>query len=92
MKVSNADFITAVATKGDYPKAAVKDLFKVIQDVLEDELKEGNSVKVLSWMTVEPVEKAARQCRNPRTGATIDVPAKVTVKAKFGNKIKEALN
>jgi DNA-binding protein HU-beta len=37
-------------------------------------------------------ERAARQGRNPATGATIDIPASKNVRFKMGKELKEALN
>ena len=37
-------------------------------------------------------KKAAKEGRNPRTGETVKIPARVAVKGKAGSKLKEALN
>ena len=37
-------------------------------------------------------KKPAKNGRNPRTGETVKIPARVAVKVKAGSKLKESLN
>lgn len=39
-----------------------------------------------------PVERAARTGRNPRTGATLEIPAGRTVRVSVGSRLKAATN
>lgn len=91
-KISNKEFIKAVAVKTGYSQKNIKEVLDVAQEIIEDNLVDGNTVKVFSWLTIEPVEKAARAGRNPITGESIQIPAKTSVKAKFGKGIKDIIN
>ena len=91
-KISNADFIKAIAAKTGYTQKDIKEVFLAAQDEVSLNLQNGDSVKVFSWLTIEPVAKAARTGRNPITGEPIQIPAKTSVKAKFGKGIKDIVN
>lgn len=60
-----------------------------LQNVVFDTLKDEEEVKLFDGLVLSVVEKSARTARNPMTGETIEVPAKKTVKAKFGKAVKE---
>lgn len=91
-KISNKEFIKAVAVKTEYSQKNIKEVLDAAQGIVEDNLVDGNAVKVFSWLTIEPVEKAERAGRNPITGEPIQIPAKTSIKAKFGKSIKDIVN
>lgn len=66
---------------------AVDDLFEIIQS----ELANGEKVVITGFGTFEVRERAASKGRNPRTGATVDIPATNIVKFKPGKALKEAV-
>ena len=53
--------------------------------------KEGK-VALTGFFTFSAEKKPAKQGRNPKTGETVKIPARVAVKGKAGSKLKEALN
>lgn len=61
-------------------------------EVLVEAIKAGEEVSLGDLGKFVPVTKAARTCRNPRTGETMQVPEKKAVKFKPAGKIKNALN
>ena len=48
-------------------------------------VKEGDKVSVVGFGTFAPAERPARTCKNPRTGESMEVPAKKVVKFKAGS-------
>ena len=49
-------------------------------------------VTLTGFCTFTAVDKPAKDGRNPRTGETVKIPARVAVNVKAGSKLKEALN
>lgn len=58
----------------------------------DEELGKGNDVAVAGFGTFKVSERAARTCRNPRTGETINVDACKAVSFKVGKDLKETVN
>ena len=57
-----------------------------------EELKKGEKVQLVGFGTFEVSERAAREGRNPQTGATMAIAASKTPKFKAGKALKDSLN
>jgi DNA-binding protein HU-beta len=55
-------------------------------------LKKGEEIRLIGFGTFAVNKRAATTARNPRTGATIKVPAKKMAKFKAGKSLQDALN
>ena len=60
--------------------------------VITDSLRRGESVQFPGFGTFSVRKKAATTARNPKTGATVDVPAKKVPVFKSGSKLKAAVD
>lgn len=60
--------------------------------LVTDIIKSGEDVTVGSLGKFVVVERAARKCRNPRTGEEMDVPAKKVLKYKPTGALRKSLN
>lgn len=74
-------------TKVDAEKKAMAFL-----EAIETALVEGDGVTFTGWGKFEVAERAARTCKNPKTGEAVDVPAKKVVKFKAGKMLEEKVN
>lgn len=66
-----------------------RDSAKVITafgEILREALKAGKSYHIADTCTLVPTVRAARQGRNPQTGAVIEIPEKTVVKARTSSK------
>jgi len=61
-------------------------------DVISAALKSGDSITVPGFGVFSVKDRAARQGRNPQTGATIQIPAAKVVGFKPGRALKDAVN
>ncbi|MDP5128853.1 MAG: HU family DNA-binding protein, partial [Pontimonas sp.] len=52
---------------------------------------QGNKVTIPGWVSFDRTHRAARQGRNPQTGATIQIAASKSVKVSAGSKLKAAV-
>lgn len=75
------------ATKIDAEKKAMAFL-ATIEEVLE----KGDEISFLGFGKFEVTERAARTCRNPKTGEEMKVEAKKAVKFKPGKSLSEKVN
>ena len=74
-------------TKADSTRA----LDAVLNGIVKG-LKEEGKVTLTGFCTFTKQHKEARQGRNPRTGETVNIPARNAVSIKAGAKLKDAMN
>lgn len=89
--MNNAEMIKEIAVKTGFTQKDTKAVIDAMKDVVYGTLANGEEVKVFDGLTMTTVSKDARVCRNPRTGETVNVPAKRTPKAKIGKHLKDAV-
>ncbi len=88
-KTQLVDFIAEDAglTKADAARA-VESFIKGTVKGLKDEGK----VTITGFVTFAAKSKPASTGRNPRTGETVKIPARIAVTIKAGSKLKDELN
>ncbi len=59
-----------------------------ILDVISKILQSGEEINFIGWGKFSVVERAARTCKNPKTGEEINVDAKKVVKFKAGKALE----
>ncbi|MEE8423128.1 MAG: HU family DNA-binding protein [Thermodesulfobacteriota bacterium] len=89
--MTKGDLITVMASKADISKAAAERALNAFTEGVTDSLKKGVKVSLVGFGTFDVANRAARQGRNPRTGATINIPAARTPKFRSGKALKEAV-
>ena len=90
--MTKLEFVKAVAEKLGYTQKSIKEVLDVMQEVAYEGMAQEEEVKIFDGVTLIGVHKEARTARNPITGETIQVEAKIAPKAKFGKACKDALN
>lgn len=90
--MNKTDLIDAVAKSADLNKSQAGKAVDAILESITKTLKNGQDVALLGFGTFSVSERAARQGRNPSTGATIDIPASKQPKFTAGKKLKDAVN
>ncbi|MEO6532983.1 MAG: HU family DNA-binding protein [Pseudolysinimonas sp.] len=84
------DLVAAVAADSGQSQAAVSGVVDALFAVLAKSVGDGTKVSIPGWLSVERTHRAAREGRNPATGATIQIPAGYGVKVSAGSKLKAA--
>lgn len=95
---TSKDLIKSIATK----KAAIEgrkvtqieakeELDRVVECIV-DAIASGEGVRLMGLGTFTVEDKPAHTARNPRTGETINVPAKKAPKFKISASLKDAVN
>ncbi len=91
MALSKSDIADAVAQKAGMPKSRAENVVSMVFDTIQDSLKQGERVSIVSFGTFEVRTNKGRMGRNPKTGETIYIPEKRSVKFKAGKGLKETV-
>ena len=90
--MNKTQLIEAVAAKTDLTKKGAEAAVAAVLESIEDALVAGEKVQLVGFGTFEVKEKAARECRNPRTGETVMVPATKRPVFTAGKALKDSVN
>lgn len=90
--MNKTELINAIAEKAELSKKDADKALKAFVDVVAEELKKGEKVQLVGFGTFEVSERAAREGRNPQTGATMKIAASKSPKFKAGKALKDMLN
>ncbi|CAK7059861.1 HU family DNA-binding protein [Parabacteroides sp. APC149_11_2_Y6] len=87
--MNKTEFINAVSEKAGLSKVDAKKAVEAFVETVGEEMKAGGKVALLGFGTFSVTEKAARKGVNPKTKATIEIPARKAVKFKPGAELAE---
>ena len=73
-------------------KACAERALNLVLEAIMSGLKKDKSVQLIGFGTFSVAERAARMGVNPKTKATITIPASKAPKFKAGNALKETVN
>jgi len=90
--VNKSDLVDAIAKSSDISKAAAARALDSTIDTIKKALKKGDTVSLVGFGTFKVGKRAARNGRNPRTGATIKIKAAKVPKFSAGKGLKDAVN
>lgn len=90
--MKKSELVEAVAEKAGLTKADATRAIDAIFATITEALKNGDKVPVAGFGTFAVSERAAREGRNPRTGATVTIAARKAVTFKAGTALKDAVN
>ncbi len=90
--MKKTELIAAIAEQADLSRKDAEKALKAFTDVVTCELKKGEKVQLVGFGTFETSVRAAREGRNPQTGATMKIAASRTPKFKAGKALKDAIN
>jgi DNA-binding protein HU-beta len=86
------ELITAVADKAQMTKTAAATAVDATFDAITATLKKGGEVKIMGFGNFRVVKRAAREGRDPRTGAPVKIKAAKRPRFSAGKGLKEAVN
>ena len=86
------ELISAVADSAKLTKTSAATAVDATFDIITGALKRGDEVKLIGFGSFTVVKRAAREGRNPRTGAPVQIKASKAPKFSAGKGLKEAVN
>lgn len=92
MIVTRDELIKAIAEKSDLTKDKAGKALEAVLATITDSLKQGEAVSLLGFGSFKVTKRAARQGRNPRTGAPISIPESTVPSFSAGKSLKEIVN
>lgn len=90
--MNKSELVELVAKKADLSKTKAQEAIEAVFDGIKASLKKGGEVRLVGFGTFSVSKRAATTGRNPRTGATIKIPARKQPKFKAGKELKDAVN
>ena len=90
--MNKTELIDIIAKNADISKAAAGRALDATVTAVQQTLKKGNMVTLVGFGTFYVGKRAARNGRNPQTGATIKIKAAKVPKFRAGKSLKDALN
>lgn len=89
--MNKTELINAVAEASGLTKKDAETAINAFTASVTDALKKGEKVQLVGFGTFEVRERAAKQGRNPRTGAAMEIPASKLPAFKAGKALKDAV-
>ena len=90
--MTKKEVIANIAKKADMTQQNTAVFYEAFMDVIVDAMTDGELIPLQGVGKLESVVKKARVCKNPKTGATIRVPEKKSIKFKISETLKKSLN
>ena len=90
--MNKMELVSAMADKTGLSKKDAEAALKAFTETVAEELKKGEKIQLVGFGTFEVSERAAREGRNPQTGATMKIAASKTPKFKAGKALKDMMN
>ena len=92
IKFGNKEVNVEVLAVEETVKKDAEAALKAFTDTVAAELKKGEKIQLVGFGTFEVSERAAREGRNPQTGATMKIAATKAPKFKAGKALKDLVN
>ncbi|MCR5594554.1 MAG: HU family DNA-binding protein [Lachnospiraceae bacterium] len=90
--MNKTELVDAIAKQAGLSKKDSEAAVKAFTDVVSKALKKGDKVQLVGFGTFEVTKRAAREGRNPQTGATMKIKASKAPKFKAGKALKDLVN
>lgn len=90
--MNKQDLINAVSAKVDLTKVKTGEVIDAVVEAISESLISGNKVTLVGFGTFQTANRKERKGRNPKTGAEITIPAKVTAKWRPGSSLQSSVN
>ncbi|MBP5383681.1 MAG: HU family DNA-binding protein [Lachnospiraceae bacterium] len=90
--MNKTELVEAMAKQTGLSKKNAEAALKAFTETVGKELKKGGKVQLVGFGTFEVSKRAAREGRNPQTGAVMKIKASKAPKFKAGKALKDLVN
>ena len=87
--MNKTELVAALATKSGATKKDAEAVLNAFVEVVGDTLKKGDKIALVGFGTFEARKRAAREGKNPQTGAKIKIAATTAPAFKAGKALKD---
>ena len=88
--MNKSDLVTAIAESTSLPKSTVAVVLNGVHETITANLVKGENVRIPGFGTFYSLKREARKGRNPKTGETVEIPAKMIPKFRAGKTLKDS--
>ena len=89
--MTKENLIEAIVKKTAVSKKQAAETLNAVLEEITKSLSKGEQVVLTGFGTFKVSKRAARSGRNPKTGATIKIPAMKVARFKVGKSLKDAV-
>jgi DNA-binding protein HU-beta len=89
--MNKSELIEVIATQADISKSAAGRALDAVVSAITEAVAAGDSVTLVGFGSFKSSVRAARTGKNPKTGASIDIPATTVPKFSAGASFKAAV-
>jgi len=89
--MTQSEVFNHFAEKSGMKRGQVKEFFDELYNLASSEVKTNGEFVLPGFGKLVRSERKAREGRNPATGATIQIPAKTTLKFRVGKGMKDSV-
>ncbi|PIR02374.1 MAG: DNA-binding protein HU [Candidatus Nealsonbacteria bacterium CG_4_8_14_3_um_filter_34_13] len=89
--MTKENLIEAIVKKTAVSKKQAAETLSAVLEEITKSLSKGEQVVLTGFGTFKVSKRAARNGRNPKTGATIKIPAMKVARFKVGKSLKDAV-
>lgn len=90
--MTKADLVEDIAKRSSLSRKDAEVIVQTVLDSVIESLRDGTKVELRGFGSFRLRDRSARQGRNPKTGATVHVPAKRVPYFKPGKSLKQLIN
>ena len=90
--MNKTELVAAMAEQAGLSKKDAEAALKAFTETVAAELKKDGKVQLVGFGTFEVSKRAAREGRNPQSGAVMKIAASIAPKFKAGKALKDLLN
>ena len=90
--MNKTDLVEVVALKTGMTKKDAEAAVKAVNEAIAEALAAGDKVQLIGFGTYSVKTRAAREGRNPKTGAKMTIAASKTPAFTAGKALKDAIN
>jgi len=90
-RMTQTEIISRLADACGCKKTDVKSMLDTLAQMAVSEVRTNGEFTVPGFGKLKKTQRKAREGRNPATGATIQIPAKTTVKFSLGKSMKDSV-
>jgi DNA-binding protein HU-beta len=90
--MNKADLVNALSQSTGLTKTKSNEVVDAIVSTISESLRKGEKVTLVGFGTFTTSKKEARKGRNPKTGETLEIPAKTVAKFKAGSELTKSVN
>ena len=90
--MTKAELVEFIAENADLTKAEAARALEAMVEGVTEGLKKTGKVTLVGFGTFSAKKREAHMGRNPQTGESVEIAARVVPSFKAGNKLKDSLN